>query len=736
MVSELLAARDWVVDATNGAADRAGSATTKGRLLIVDDVAEVADQLTRALAERGYAVAGFTSGSLALAKLRNEEFDVVLADMGLSQMDGVALLRAAFEIDPNVVGIALTEPRDLERTVDAFKAGAFDYVVKPCQIGNLLPVLSHAIEIGSLRRENFQLRESVTLFDLTNALSMTLDRDTILNKIADAVLAQTQANEVSIMLAVESGTALEVAKARGPRSSLILGRRIPIDQGIAGWVARHQEALILNGEVSDVRFSPIHPRPEISASVSLPMLVASSLVGVLNINSTTGRRGFAHGQLKALTVLANVAASAIKASTLYSQQQEELAARRRSEDALRETNLRLAQALATLQQMQHHIVQQERLRALGQMASGIAHDFNNNLATIVGFSDLLLSRPDYYSNAEKAKNFIQMIATAAGDASKVVDRLREFYRHRDETDVLVPVNLNEIAEQAIMLTEPRWKHQSQARGLDIRVETDFALNQPAPGNASELREAITNLILNAVDAMPAGGVLTVRTARQGSAAVLQVADTGTGMTEEVRRRCLEPFFTTKGERGSGLGLSLVYGVVDRHGGSIGIDSAFGHGTTFTISLPLERTETAPSPIGLRSVASIKPQHILVVEDEPSLCKMLVEYLSLDGHTVDIAMNGREGVAKFMEATTRTRPEPAYGLVITDLAMPEMSGAQFARLVKDMSPATPVILLTGFGEMMRSAGEQPPSVDLVVPKPVSLNGLRKAMARALDPESLA
>ncbi len=580
------------------------------------------------------------------------------------------------------------------------------------------------------QRSDEQLRELAAIFEMSNAVAFTLDLDSILSKVADTALQQAQADEVSIMLPTEDGAALEIAVARGARREAILGLRIPIDQGIAGWVARHQEMIVLDGEVADARFAPIHPRADIRSSISLPMLVAGSLVGVLNVNATRGRPAFTQSQAKALAVLANIAATAIKTASLYTQTREEITARRRSEEVLRETNRQLELALSKVQQMQQNIVQQERLRALGQMASGIAHDFNNELAMIVGFCELLLNRPEFLSNPEKARSYLQMIRAAAGDATDVVDRLREFYRHRDEAEVPQAVNLNRVVEQAVLLTQPKWKYQAQAKGVTIEVATELEITTPVLGNASELREALTNLILNAVDALPVGGTLTIRTALCEGYAVLQVSDTGTGMSEEVRRRCLEPFFTTKGERGSGLGLSLVYGVVDRHGGTIEIDSHFGRGTTFTIRLPLDRQDEQVGGRSTPRVAASSPRRILVVDDEAQLCRILTEYLAVDGHTVEIAGNGREGVAKFLASCGEAAPSRRFDLVITDLAMPEMSGDQLAQAVKQVAPTTPVILLTGFGEMMRAAGEQPSGVDLVVAKPVSLAALQQALSRVL------
>jgi PAS domain S-box-containing protein len=259
--------------------------------------------------------------------------------------------------------------------------------------------------------------------------------------------------------------------------------------------------------------------------------------------------------------------------------------RKLAEAALQETNARLREVLTALQTTQQHVIQQERLHALGQMASGIAHDFNNVLAPILGFTELLLTRPADLDDRQKTLTYLRAIYTAATDAAQLVKRLQEFYRHRDEQDVRQLVDLNAVVEQVIALTEPRWNDQAQANGIAIRLETDLTQIPSVVGDATASREALTNLVLNALDAMPNGGTLRLRTWADGGGVVVEVGDTGTGMTEEVRKRCLEPFFTTKGASGTGLGLAMVFGFVRRHGGTIAIDSAVGRGTTIRLRLP-------------------------------------------------------------------------------------------------------------------------------------------------------
>lgn len=395
--------------------------------------------------------------------------------------------------------------------------------------------------------------------------------------------------------------------------------------------------------------------------------------------------------------------------------------RKRAEESLRESNRRLGEALAELKATQQQVLQQERLRALGEMASGIAHDFNNALSPVVGFTEVLLDRPEYLDNKEKVTRYLRMVNTSAQDAANVVRRLREFYRNRDEEELLLAINLNELVEQVTMLTQPRWKDQALARGVTIHVETDLQNVACVTGNESELREVLTNLILNASDALAAGGTITLRTRSDGTHVVLEVTDTGVGMTAEVRQRCLEPFFTTKGKRGTGLGLAMVYGIIRRHQGTLSIESEPGRGTTVTMRLPVHLG------LGARARAheaktSSRRWRLLVVDDEPAVREVVTEYLAADGHHVETATNGREGLEKFLAGR--------FDVVVTDQGMPEMSGDQLAAAIKRVAPNRAVILLTGFGDIMEAAGDQPVDVDTILTKPVTVSAMRQALAKVM------
>jgi signal transduction histidine kinase/ActR/RegA family two-component response regulator len=394
--------------------------------------------------------------------------------------------------------------------------------------------------------------------------------------------------------------------------------------------------------------------------------------------------------------------------------------RQRANEALRASNRRLEETLAQLKDKEQQVVQQERLRALGQMASGVAHDFNNALSAVVGLSNLMLLRPEMTEDKAKLRRNLELIFTAGEDATHVVRRLREFYRQREDDEVFSPVSMTELATTAVSLTEPRWKGQAQAAGATIAVETAFDAVPPVNGNAAELREVLTNLIFNAVDAMPRGGTLTLRTRTDptGEWVLTEVTDTGVGMSEEVRRRCLEPFFSTKGERGTGLGLAMVFGIIQRHEGSLDIESERGRGTTFRVGLRVQKEPAAGMTASL-SESGGRPLRILVVDDDAVPREVAVACLEADGHSVETATNGQEALEKFQAGW--------FDVVVTDRAMPVMNGVILAATIKRLAPRKPaIIMLTGFGELMSAAGERPPGVDLVVSKPVTLSKIREAL----------
>jgi signal transduction histidine kinase len=391
----------------------------------------------------------------------------------------------------------------------------------------------------------------------------------------------------------------------------------------------------------------------------------------------------------------------------------------------------LQQAYDDLRLSQHTVMQQERLRALGQMASGIAHDINNAISPISLYTESLLEREPNLS--ERARGYLTTIQRAIDDVARTVARMREFYREREAQLTLERVDLNRAVRQVVELTRPRWSDLPQQRGAMVELRTELSDTLPEiMGAEHEIRDALTNLIFNAVDAMPTGGTISVRTRESpggdgGDRALIEVSDTGVGMDEDTRRRCLEPFFTTKGERGTGLGLAMVYGMIQRHSAELDIESAAGAGTTVRLSFPAYTSSSVTTTRVIKLPALGRRLRILLVDDDPMLIKSLQDTLQEDGHQITATHGGQAGIDAFAAAQKRGE---GHDVVITDLGMPYVDGRKVAASIKMLSPKTPVILLTGWGQRIVAANDIPPHVDKVLSKPPRLSELRAGLSELI------
>jgi len=400
---------------------------------------------------------------------------------------------------------------------------------------------------------------------------------------------------------------------------------------------------------------------------------------------------------------------------LYSGGLERLVDKRTAE--LQRQTADLEKTVGELRDAQGQVIQQERMRALGTMACGIAHDLNNGLTVILGYGDMLLANREKFPSDSPERRQLEEMVLAGSDNAKLVERLRGFYRPSASREHEEVVDLNTLIEQAVELTAPKWQSEADAAGGTIHIDKDL---QPIPsilGAPAELREVLTNLIFNAVEAMPRGGRLSFRTRTCGDRVRFEISDTGIGMTEETAAKCLEPFFTTKGERGSGLGLAMSYGIIRRHRGTIDTTSKIDQGTTFTIHLPVFDDRDVPVYFR-RETEAMQSLHVLVVDDHPTVRDIVSAYLAEDRHVVATAGNAREALEKFQRGR--------FDLVITDHAMPDTNGQELAASIKHLQPHEPVILLTGFTDLVNQTSNQSSDVDLVLSKPARLDDLRKAI----------
>ncbi|HWF19875.1 MAG TPA: ATP-binding protein [Verrucomicrobiae bacterium] len=576
-------------------------------------------------------------------------------------------------------------------------------------------------EIAERQRAQDGLQQQLGRISLLNHIAQVISDRQDLTSILHVVLRQLEdhlpVDLGGVWLLNPQGDALTVAALReknpfGPVQPLLKnGEMLPLEPGglsrcKLGETLYWADTMELSAQLAQ-RLSGAGLR----CAVSVPLMVEGKLFAILSVARQTAN-SFTSGECEFLKMLSEHVALAAHQAKLHTE---------------------LESAYNDLRHSQQAVMQQDRLRALGQMASGIAHDINNALSPVVGFAGLLL---EYEPNlSDSARKNLTYIRTAGEDVAHIVARMREFYRQRDKQEILFPLSLNELAEQVIDMTRPRWRDIPQGRGIMVETQTDFAKDMPqVAGIEAEVREALTNLMLNAVDALPSGGKLIVRTStpylptteqakNTPKHGVLEVIDNGTGMSELTLKHCLEPFYSTKGQRGTGLGLAMVYGVMERHQGKIEIESELGKGTTVRLIFPLLAERPAADTNG-KTIAPLRPLRILSIDDEPLLRELVKEMLERDGHHVQSVDGGQAGVDMFHKAMEKHHP---FDVVLTDLGMPFVDGREVARLLKKASPQTPVVLLTGWGAFMKRDGEVPAQVDGVLSKPPRLNELREMLA---------
>jgi len=440
------------------------------------------------------------------------------------------------------------------------------------------------------------------------------------------------------------------------------------------------------------------------ALVAAPLMVEKEVLGVLVV-AKSHAESFTSDDCEFLRQLSSHVALAGQQARLYAALQE---------------------AYHDLRQTQHTVMQQERLRALGQIASGIAHDINNALSPAALYTQSMLSHETTLS--ERARDQLGVVQRAIEDVARTVQRMRAFYLPRGLELTLAPVDVNKILLEAMDLTRARWSNMPQERGVVVHVETQFAPDVPQIlGAENEVRDAFTNLLLNAVDALPDGGTVTLHTRldTRDDHVIVEFQDDGVGMSDTTRSRCLEPFFTTKGERGTGLGLPMVFGMAQRHGGELEIDSELGRGTTMRLIFP--RAPTGMTVRAQQLATPVRSLRILLIDDDPLLLKSLRDALELDEHEVVTAEGGQAGIDTFAAAM---KTGANFDVVITDLGMPYVDGRKVATRVRQLSAQVPIVMLTGWGHRLTATDDTPDHVDRVLSKPPKMAELRVALAEVI------
>jgi signal transduction histidine kinase len=540
--------------------------------------------------------------------------------------------------------------------------------------------------LGETRRER---QAATALEQVARDLTSSLQWDRVLERIVDRAREVCDADvAVFAPYDVERARAT-VAAVSGARTPGIAGLTIFPGRGAAGKVLETGRSFATADYLADARISP-----DYRSSISAEGLVSLAVVPVKFDDAITGllwvarreRRPFGDGDIAMLSRLSDQAAIAQKNAALY-------------RDAQR--------ALTELKVAQEQLVRGERLCAVGEMASGMAHHLNNVLAVVLGHAQLLLGKVD----DSALRRGLTVIERATLDGAEVVRRVQRFTQadtRGDDTEL----DVNELVTEAVELTRFRWHDEPAVHGARIEMRVDRGDVPRITGVVAALREALVNLLINAIEAVAGGGAITVRTSSAGEDVWISVTDTGPGIDEDVRRRAFEPFFTTKGPQRTGLGLSVAYGTVIRHGGDLTLDNAPSGGTVAVVRL---RRRAAATARGMDPPQSARPLRVLVVDDDADVREIAQDLLRSMGHETVWAADGRAALA-----VLETRDD--VDLVLTDLGMSEMSGWDLARAIKARWPALPVAMMTGWGEAPPGGESEHGLLSFVVPKPMLAAGL--------------
>jgi GAF domain-containing protein/CheY-like chemotaxis protein/anti-sigma regulatory factor (Ser/Thr protein kinase) len=560
-----------------------------------------------------------------------------------------------------------------------------------------------ALQNARLFQDNQRrVQELSVLHDLSRSVTGQLDQAGILDTVHRQVARVLDVRHMVVLLLDEAHDRLAVVLR------VVDGRRCEDEEphfyardraGLSGYVFDTGRPVRTTDYVADCARHGLVPVPramDIPCCLIVPMTAGDRTLGVLTLRRPD--RPFTDDDERLVVNIAQLAALMLRSARLYEER---------------------ARALGELGAAQDQLVRTEKLRALGEMASGVAHDFNNVLASILGRAQLLLER----IQDVKLRQWLKVIERAAMDGARTVRRLQDFTGIRRDQPA-VAVDLNEVLQQALETSESIWGQESRRRGVEIEVVTDLAESLPkVAADPAELREAFTNLVLNAVDAMPKGGRLTLHTSAAegqgtGREVRVEVTDTGTGIPEHIRQKIFDPFFTTKGPKGTGLGLSMAHGILARHGGRITVESEEGCGTTFRLTFPVTDRAAEAAPASVAPAGSPAPLRCLVVDDEEEVAEVVADILSAAGHTAVVAGSGQAA----MDRLSAER----FDLVFTDLAMPGMTGWEVARAVKDRTPEVAVVMMSGFGVEVAPEDLRRNGVDLVLVKPLQIRDVLNAV----------
>jgi len=533
-----------------------------------------------------------------------------------------------------------------------------------------------------------QLQELKDLFEVSCLVNSKADLPTILDTITKDIIHCLQADQSSLIFYNPNIDKLECIAAYGLDAEKIKGKELELGQSVTGWVIKKNQPLLLQDEADPSNYNGyVEKDRNITSAMCTPLRVNGLVKGVLNVNLINRSRKFNENDLQLLSIFAESAGLAIEKASLHQELKERM----------------------------NQLIQTEKFKAVGKLISALMHDFNNFLSIIIGRAQLL-SVQTRDTNLSKHIEAIIKVSTQAAD---IIQRMNQFGMPMPEKE-FKNLDLNQVVKEAIELTRSKWNEWAKLRGIKIDVEKSLAPLSPVFGNPAELREVLINMVLNSIDALPKGGKISFRTWQEEENIFLSVKDNGLGMNEEVKKKIFEPFFSTKPEKGNGLGMTVAYSIILQHNGKIAVESVEGKGTTFVIKLPFSKVKDKEDTSKIELPAG--KVRVLLIEDDEDLQGVLLEMLSEEGYEVKVGCSGTEGIS-FLKIEK-------YDVIITDLGISGMTGWDFAGEAKEISPKTPVILVTGWGDQILTKEAKDLGVEVVLSKPIKRENLERAIARAL------
>ena len=686
---------------------------SKTKILVVEDETILAKDIQICLRRLGYTVSGIaSSGEEAIQKATDVRPDLVLMDIKLKgEMDGTETawhIKESFSIPV----VYLTAHVDDATLVRAMITEPYGYILKPFEDRDLHISIEIALyKHKSERRLNAQheitqvLAESATLEEaaprilqaICEALEWDLGEIWVYNQ-QQCTLRNTEIWHLP---------SLKFSEFKAATKQTTFSPQI----GLPGRVWESAEPLWIEDVVHDPDFlrASIADKVGLHGAFGFPIIIGSEVLGTICFYSREIREPD-KDLLDMMTAIGRQIGLFIK--------------RKQAEDAL---------------------LQSEKLKSIGTITAGISHEFNNLLAIISGNVQLLeASRKD----DKELMDALRTIKRAANDGAQISGRMLKFTKTAKDTTGLVPFDINELINQAIDFTTPRWKNMAQAKGTNYHMDTEGMKRAPSIlCNPTEIREVFVNIINNALDAMPDGGTITVKTRRvrskefarlpdgQGAGSEelgklkddfveITFADTGEGMSVEVKKNIFDPFFTTKIPVGTGLGMSMAYGIITRHGGKIEVESAVGKGSTFTLQFPAvaktDSPEELPEP---KQEIKTNSLHILVVDDNEKICNILDIFFSKKGHMVRTVDNGREAII--------LAKNDDYDLVLCDLAMPNVYGYDVIKVLNKLEKRPKIGIITGWGEKLNPIDDEDFKVDFIIKKPFDFSELTENINNVIN-----